>query len=259
LFRSGFLAWASGAPMRLGFSQAREGAWIFYNRRVRVNTNDHAVDRNMQLIQSLTGQVDEVAFPLTLGATDTESIRTMLNESHVDLDKNFIAIVPGARWETKIWPATYFAETIDKLTTELGIPIVLVGGPEDVQRCQAIAEMCHHKPINIAGRTSIRQFAAILKKASLVICHDSAAMHLAVAFQRPLISILGPTNPDRTGPYRRPESVVRLDLDCSPCYLRNLNRCLHAHRCMEELGVNAVVSAAVHALNEKALSTTHRF
>ncbi len=256
LFRSGFLAWSTGASVRLGFAQAREGARLFYNRRVRVNKNDHAVDRNMQLLKSLTGHDEEVSFPLSLNATDADTAAAILSEFNVDINQSFVAVVPGARWETKIWPSKHFAQTIDTLATKFGVPVVLLGGPEDVSRCQAIADNRQQKPAHLAGRTSIRQFAIMIEKAALVICHDSAAMHIAVAYHRPLVAMLGPTNPARTGPYQRPKSVVRLDLDCSPCYLRNLSQCKHHHRCMEELSVDRVVSAATNAMQNHDSRTT---
>jgi len=254
LFRSGFLAWSSGASMRFGFAQAREGAWLFYNRRVRVRADDHAVDRNMQLLHALTGHDEDVVFPLSLDAADADSAAVLLREAYVDMGKEYVAVVPGARWETKIWPSTYFAQAIDLLTVKLGVPILLVGGPEDVSRCQTIAGMCQQRPVNLAGRTSIREFATILEKSSLVICHDSAAMHIAVAYHKPLVAMLGPTNLERTGPYRRSESVVRMDISCSPCYLRDLARCQHHHRCMEDLSVELVVSAVMRQRDKNGVS-----
>ena len=107
-------------------------------------------------------------------------------------------------------------------------------------------------PINLAGRTSLRQLAAVLALAELVLCHDSAAMHLAVALERPLVCLIGPTNPLRTGPYRRSEDVVQLKLDCAPCYLRRLQECPHDHRCMKELDVTTVVAAASVRLGQSA-------
>jgi ADP-heptose:LPS heptosyltransferase len=82
----------------------------------------------------------------------------------------------------------------------------------------------------------------------VVLCHDSAAMHLAVALERPLVCLIGPTNPHRTGPYGRIGDVVRLKLDCAPCYLRRLSRCRYGHRCMRDLDTGIVVNAVRRAL-----------
>jgi ADP-heptose:LPS heptosyltransferase len=100
-------------------------------------------------------------------------------------------------------------------------------------------------PLNLCGRTSLPGLVAIIARADLVICHDSGASHIAAALNRPLVCITGPTNPRRTGPYGRQHDVLRLDLECSPCYFRRLSQCPHHHRCMQELDVAKVVAAAI--------------
>jgi ADP-heptose:LPS heptosyltransferase len=67
-------------------------------------------------------------------------------------------------------------------------------------------------------------------------------MHLAVAVDRPVVGVFGPTNPVHVGPYRRPGSVVRLDLPCSPCNLRKLSECRYGHACMRKLRPEAVLA-----------------
>ena len=159
-----------------------------------------------------------------------------------------MAVVPGARWETKVWASARFSDAIDRLQTGGDARCVLLGGPDEVDRCSTIARACRTEPANLAGRTSIRQLAAVIGLADAVLCHDSGAMHLAVALERPLVCLVGPTNPDRTGPYRRPADVVRLKLDCAPCYLRRLSQCRRDHRCMRGLDVATVVAAVRAAL-----------
>jgi ADP-heptose:LPS heptosyltransferase len=66
-------------------------------------------------------------------------------------------------------------------------------------------------------------------------------MHLAVALGRPVVSIFGPTDPLWSGPYRRDGAVLRVNLPCSPCYLRELRRCKHGHACMEQISAAAVI------------------
>jgi len=78
-----------------------------------------------------------------------------------------------------------------------------------------------------------------------VIANDSGPMHIAVALGRPLVTPFGPTNPVRTGPYGRPDSVVRIDLPCSPCYSKT---CSH-QSCLQWLEVGPVLSVAEKELN----------
>ena len=85
-----------------------------------------------------------------------------------------------------------------------------------------------------------------------VVTADSTPMHLAAALGRPLVALFGPTNPRRTGPYRRMADVLRLDLPCSPCYLRKLRQCPYSQACMQQLTVEAVAAAVDARLNPRA-------
>jgi ADP-heptose:LPS heptosyltransferase len=69
-------------------------------------------------------------------------------------------------------------------------------------------------------------------------------MHLAVALDRPVVSVFGPTDPVWAGPYRRDNAVLRAELPCSPCYLRQLSRCTHGHACMKDVSADAVIARA---------------
>lgn len=99
-----------------------------------------------------------------------------------------------------------------------------------------------------------RSFERILlvKPSSLGdVIHALPVLH-AAALDRQLVCITGPTNPAPTGPYQRLEDVVGVDLDCSPCYLRQLSQCRHDHRCMQELAVATVLSSIERRLLEPA-------
>jgi ADP-heptose:LPS heptosyltransferase len=79
-------------------------------------------------------------------------------------------------------------------------------------------------------------------------------MHLAVALDRPVISIFGPTDPIWIGPYRRANAVLQADLECSPCYLRRLNHCRHDHACMRDVSALAVIERAESVLAASRLA-----
>ncbi|MBU0718290.1 MAG: lipopolysaccharide heptosyltransferase I [Planctomycetes bacterium] len=245
LFRTGFLAWASGAPVRIGFRDAREGARFFYTHRLQVDDpNMHAVDRNY-LAASMLGFAD-VPIVFEIGLTDRlrREAAGLLRDNGAAEGRPVAVVAPGARWETKRWPAERFAETIDALQATSERRVVLVGGPDEYDLCARIAALCQSTPIVLAGQTSLRQLAAVIELADVVLCHDSGAMHLAAALGRPLLCLTGPTNPRRTGPYRRLDDVLRVDLDCSPCYLRRLSRCHHDHQCMLGLDTKQVIARA---------------
>ncbi len=253
LFRTGFLTLASGARVRIGFRDAREGAWTFYTHYIQPGEPDtHAVDRNYRVARLLGFEDVPIEFTLSLTEAMRAEARDLLHEFGVSEDVCLVAVAPWARWETKRWAPERFAETIDRLSVRSDTSFVLLASPNEIAQCERIGRACRKAPANLAGRTNLATLAAIIERADVVLCHDSAALHLAVAFERPLVCLMGPTNPHRTGPYRRPADVVQLKLHCSPCYFRRLTQCPHDHRCMAELDVDAVVSAAMGLLPEMA-------
>lgn len=250
LFRTGFLTRATGAPVRLGFANAREGARLFYTHLIPIdNPDQHAVDRNY-LVSKWFGFEDvPIRFGLVSGAPARTAAAALLRAGGVGPETEVVGVVPGARWETKVWLPERFVETIDELQADGDVRCVLLGGSGEVELCDRIAEKCQTRPINLAGQTDLPMLAALVDRANVVLCHDSGVMHLAVALDRPLVCLVGPTNYRRTGPYRRSNDVVRLDLECSPCYLRKLAHCSHGHRCMTDLDSSRVVSAVRRSLD----------
>ena len=85
------------------------------------------------------------------------------------------------------------------------------------------------------------ELAALLRRASVCVTNDSGPVHLAVALDRAVVSIFGPTDPVWAGPYRRDNAVLRAQLPCSPCYLRQLSRCNFGHACMKDVSAGAVI------------------
>lgn len=240
LFRSGFMGWAGGARLRVGFAAAREFGWIFYSHRVRVPDDaGHAVDRNLCLARSLGLNVDPPQFPLAVTEMERDAARDKLrDEAGTDLPA-FVAIVPGARWPSKQWPGQHIAQVIDAIHAAGGPTCVLLGGPDERGVADVIVKATRTAPVNLAGRTTLRQLCALLSIADQVICMDSGPMHIAAALGRPLVAVFGPTEPRRTGPYSPDSQVVRLALPCMPCQQRSCP--LKHHNCMQMLPASMVL------------------
>ena len=244
LLRSGFMARVSGAPVRIGPAEVREGAGLFYTHRARFLAGDaHAIDRNLSVGSLLGFDTRKISHRIPIRADERDAMTARLHGDGLTANSIMVVVAPGARWETKRWTPDRFAQLIDFLQEHAGVRCVLLGGPEDNDLCRGIASQCRQPLLNLAGQTSVREFAAAVSLADLVVCHDSSAAHLAVAFDRPLVCITGPTDPKRTGPYRRLPDVVQLELDCSPCFFRRLSQCPHEHRCMRDLNVESVLNA----------------
>ena len=238
LLRSGIMAAATGADIRVGLADARELAGLFYTHRVQLKDTDvHAVDRYMRCLEYLGIEGKERDFSLPVAAKASEEIEQMLAEDGVKPNEKFVLVVPGARWESKRWAIEKFAEVIDAIKEELSLRCVLAGTGAEGKICERLVGMCQAEPVNLAGRTSLRQLVALVKRSELVLGHDSGTIHLAVAMNRPLVCIIGPTEPKRTGPYGREDSIVKANVDCWPCRQTN---CAD-NKCMELISVEAVL------------------
>ena len=267
--RSALVTLATGAPVRIGFDRpvrrsqtqsehhelrnvpqrgwagAREGSWMAYSHRIPIPTLDiHAIDRLLWLtpILGLDGAPADSRIYLS---AETEMNTDRLLEQH--LLQQFGALVPGTIWETKHWDPERFAE-VGLWLKQRGFSVVLLGTRRDQTRCQTIAKMCPGA-IDFSGQTNPAQLAAILKRAAICVTNDSGSMHLAVALERPVVSVFGPTNPVQIGPYGRPEAVVRVAVPCSPCNFRQLSQCPHSHACMRQVSATMMIERVESALS----------
>jgi len=239
LIRSGLLSYFSGARQRVGFRDAREGAWLFYSQRVTPPAAaEHAVDRNLSLARALGLRVEAPEFPLNIGPGERAAAEKLLAEAAGEPVGSFTAVLPGARWESKRWPPERIAELIGRIHDERLPRCVLLGAPADREIGGRIVAACRIPVVDLIGRTTLRQLAALIDLADRVVCHDSGPLHIAAALEKPTAAIFGPSNPQRTGPYSPAARVITHPLACAPCYRRTCP--LGHHDCMQQLAVETV-------------------
>jgi len=161
-----------------------------------------------------------------------------------------IVICPGAAYgPAKRWPAARFAEVGRALAKRHAAPIVVMGAGGDAP---AAAEVALSIPDarDLAGKTDLAAFMAVIARARLVITNDSGAMHLAAAFGTPGVAIFGSTEPRLTGPIDPCVRVERFHVPCSPCFLRE---CPIDFACMERVTAASVLASCELALAEAAV------
>jgi heptosyltransferase I len=205
LFRSGFFAWWTGARQRIGYANAREGGWLGLNRRRWVDPRMHAVDRMMELARA-AGAEPIADMRLYTGWQEREWVA-----STGFAEGRYAVIAPTSRWPGKRWPAERFAE-VARWLLEHGVEqVAVVGGAGEREQCGPLVEAAAEEPrvVDVIGRTSVGQLMALIQKAAVVVANDSAALHMAVGFDRPLVALYGPTDIARVGPYRRDGDVLQ--------------------------------------------------
>jgi lipopolysaccharide heptosyltransferase II len=243
LLRSGLYAMMTGCPARAGFADSREGSSWCYTRRVQVPAGRvHAVDRYLDLVRQLgVAGGPAVTFPLPEGVPERDWADALWNREKIDADETICVIHPAARWKTKRWPAERFARLADRLIVEHEARVILVGGADALGALDEVREQMKQKALNLGGATDLRQLAALLRRASLLVSNDSGPMHLAAAVGTPVAALFGPTDPRCVGPYGEGHIVLRKDIDCSRC---TRNRCARDGACMKAIEVEEVISAA---------------
>lgn len=237
LFRSGMLANATHAPVRVGFREAKEGSTLFYTHRVKGGRDIHAVDRYLKIASALGCEIHGVWFPMPL---IKESDRTK------ELKRTFgkyAIIVPGARKPANRWPATKFGE----LASMLPIKTVVIGSKDDTSLAEDVVKASGGKAVSIAGQTDIKELISIIRGCSFMVSNDTGPMHIAAAYVIPVVAIFGPANPVRTGPYGDKHVIVKSDIACAPCYKK---KCRDI-RCMNEITVEQVYKAVKTVMSDE--------
>jgi len=227
LLRSGIITSATRAPVRIGFKEAREGSRFFYTHKVKGGKDIHAVDRYLKIASFLGCDVSRVSFSFT-----PESSSTFNSHLLTYLPKEYAVLVPGARWKTKRWPPQKFGE----LASRLPVQSVIVGSKADRDIADLIVSLSAGKAVSLAGKTSLKELIAVMRKAKFAISNDSGPMHIAAVLGIPVFAIFGPTDPRRTGPYGKAHTIIRAAMPCAPCFKQTCEDV----KCLEELSVDKV-------------------
>ena len=158
-----------------------------------------------------------------------------------------VGINPGATYgEAKQWFPDRFIETARRLAKKRGASFAVVGGPAERELGDRVAAEIGPAAVSLAGRTSLPQLAAVIRRCSLFLTNDTGPMHVAAAVGVPIVAIFGPTDWVATPPYGDAHSIVRKPIECSPCLKRVCP--LGHHNCMKWVTVDDVVEACERRL-----------
>jgi ADP-heptose:LPS heptosyltransferase len=207
LGRSGVMAWFTHAPRRIGFADARELGWLGCNERHRVAAV-HAVDRMLGLLAA-AGVPPIADLGLTLRLEDRAWWTA--ERARRGLVGRYAVLAPTSRWASKDWPSTRWQALAEPLV-ERGFDRLLLLGTA-AERAKVAEAMprgdIRSRIVDLAGMTTVGQGMAVIAAADLVVANDSAPLHIAVGFGRPLLALFGPTDPAAVGPYGRSGCVLR--------------------------------------------------
>jgi ADP-heptose:LPS heptosyltransferase len=225
------------------FNKLNIQKFLLTNFKINIMPNVHIVDRNFETVKSFGVKNDGKGMDYFI-PKDEEIKQGDLPHSH---SLGYVAIVIGAAHFTKRLPL----EKLQKLCAALHHPIVLLGGPDDKATGDAIAAIDPIKIYNASGKFSINESADLVRKAKLVISHDTGLMHIAAALKKPVIAVWGNTMPLLgVAPYygNAPVLTTKFEvekLSCRPCSKIGRDKCPKKHfKCMMLQDVEAIAATA---------------
>jgi heptosyltransferase-1 len=245
LFKSAVIVLLSGGNRKLGYDSLQEISGLFYNEKIPEDMGKHSVDRYLDFARHLGAQEDTPEFVLSIQEENENRVRALLAAKGIGPNDPFVAVNPQALWETKLWSDQKFAQLSERIIQELNMPVVFTAGEE--KSTEGIQSFMTLLSVDLAGRTTLRDLACLYQKASLLVTTDSGPMHLAAAMETPVVALFGPTDPARTGPYGKDHTVIRMELPCSPCFLKTCE----TRQCMQGITVEDVFQAVRKKLEEK--------
>jgi heptosyltransferase-3 len=187
--------------------------------RLPMHGKRHMVEVNLDALRrmGIYPSEDERQLVLVPGDEAEASIASQLSALGV-ADGKFIHVHPASRWRFKCWPAERTAELIDALAPNY--PIVITAAPSDPELAlvRAIQAVCRSPLVNLAGKLSLKELAALTQRARLFVGVDSAPMHIAAAMGTPTVALFGPSGENEWRPWQVPHRVVTSDMHpCRPC------------------------------------------
>jgi heptosyltransferase-2 len=242
-FDAALIAWLARIPLRIGYRTDGRGFLLSHGSPLSVGTKKlHHVDYYLGMLAHFGIVPAAKALSLTVTAEEELAAAVLLHGAGIEADDFLLGLNPGATYgSAKRWYPERFAAVADELNKRWGVKVIITGGPDERAIGDEIAAAAKVKCLNLAGRTSVRQLMALIKRCDFFITNDSGPMHIAAAFEVPLVAIFGPTDFTTTSPFSKKSKVVSRDVECAPCLLR---KCPTDHRCMKGVAVEEVVAAA---------------
>lgn len=254
LFRSAFFAWIAKSNGVFGFAHPKEKiAALFYKHRIIIPDNCiHAVDKNLNMIK----QILPVSAHITCDVPGIDSIfysqaELLLSDAGISIDDEICGIVVGARWPSKCFPESIFAEMIKTLLkNKPQIKIVLLGTGEDLSVATRLSRQFTEFPgqvVSLVGKTGIGALVEVIRRCKMIISNDSGPVHIAALLNKTVFAFFGSTDPGKTGPYGSKHYIFELDLPCLHCLKRT---CPNSNLICHNLDNKIITDKLINFLNQ---------
>ena len=206
-FRSSIINLLIKSKIKVGFDRkrAKDGQWLFTNKKIKYIPKQHVMDSLFGFIEAI-GIIDKkYVWDIPIPEHTQSSAEKLLGEI-----SNYIIISPCSSKDYRNWNIQGYSAIADYISEKYHCSVVLTGGNSKIENdyADSISENCKSKPINLIGKTNLKQLLAIINGAKAVISPDSGPAHIATAVTTPVIGLYATTNPDRARPYLSSDWVI---------------------------------------------------
>lgn len=231
----------------------RSGGDCLLTKAVNFDSSEHIVSKNKRLLAELEiidNNRDRVlVFP---SEADFLRVKLILERHGVLEDDDFCILHPGAGRCVRFWDTERYAALADFIIETLNLKVILTGSFKDRELSNRIVAHSKNKLVDLSGRLSLMELAAVLKKCRLLICPDTGVMHMASAFLTPTIALFGPDRPEHTKPLNRNLRIVDKEFACSPCLQRRCRFIKNGYSgCMNAITVEDIKKEIIELLGTK--------
>ncbi len=241
-FEAALITFLAGIPRRIGFTT--DGRGMLLNSGVRLDPElkkIHQVHYYLGILKGAGLSANGTDIDLFISEAERKQAAQMLEKSGINRGDKILGIGPGAEYGTaKRWFPERFANLCDMADKESGLKTLIFGGPGQEDIGMEISRLMNGEPVDLCGKTSLRQAIALVEQCSVFVTNDSGLMHVAAALKKPLVAVFGSTDHITTAPWGETGTMVRVGADCSPCLLTD---CPTDHRCMKSVSVEMVFEA----------------
>lgn len=240
-FESALMMFLAGVPQRIGYATDAR-SWMLTSSPKPILGARHQIHYYLDLVKMLRAEVIQPSIEISATEEERSEARRLLEQSGIALGTPFLVLNPGAAYgSAKRWHTDRFALVADTLSRELQLAVVLIGSEAERGIAEQVAARITASRAITNGKTSLETLIGVLAESSLMITNDSGPMHIAAALGVPTVAVFGSTDEKVTGPLGAHTRIVKRDVECSPCLLRD---CPIDHRCMTGVTVDDVCSAA---------------
>ncbi len=253
------LPWLAGIPRRVGPDSLGRGFSL--TDRVPVSASpdhlQHQAEIYLDLARALKLRIDHPRMLFVPTPSEQQAAQKLMQDTigPAASSKELVAVFPGGgsnpgmNLTAKRWPLERYRELVQRLISSLDMSVLLIGGSDDAKLNETLIaglSIPHTAVLNLAGKTSFGESAALIQACALFIGNDSSPMHLAAAVGTPVIAIFGPTSPQEYGPYPLddPQHIVLWhNPKGRPCFfLGKMQPCVDC-TCMQNVTVDEVWQA----------------